>query len=382
MSYLCKNMRLEMMKLISLNDLKRQYNLIAEQINKSILETLESGQYILGPRVAKFENLCSQYLNIRHCIGVANGTDALTIALEALEIGKDDEVITTPFTFFATAEAIVRVGAKPVFVDIHPLSYNIDPDEIEKKITSKTKAIIPVHIFGQVCNMDKIVAIAKEHNLFVIEDACQAFGAEYNGKKAGTIGDVGCFSFFPTKNLGGYGDGGLICTDHDEIAQRIRMLRQHGSRKKYYNEMIGYNSRLDELQAAILLVKIGYIDEWNRRRIEIAQVYNKMINLDGIIKPTKVEPFEKGHIYHLYVLQHEKRDEIMKYLNEKGIASGIYYPVPLHLTKAMEFLGYKQGDFEVAEKVSQRSFAIPMFPELTMEEIEYIANSINDFGGK
>ncbi|ABP67387.1 Glutamine--scyllo-inositol transaminase [Caldicellulosiruptor saccharolyticus DSM 8903] len=367
--------------MISLIDLKRQYTMLSNEIREAITEVLQSGQYILGSKVAEFEKRCSEYLNVKHCIGVGNGTDALVIALESVGVGNGDEVITTPFTFFATAEAIVRVGAKPVFVDIDPLSYNINPEEIEKKVTPKTKAIIPVHIFGQVCDMDKILEIAKKYNLCVIEDACQAFGAEYNGKKAGTIGDVGCFSFFPTKNLGGFGDGGLIVTNDDEVAEKARMLRQHGSKKKYYNELIGFNSRLDEIQAAILLVKLKYIDDWNKRRSEIAQRYNQGLKLDGLITPAKTNNCERGHIYHLYVLQHERRDELIKYLSQKGIATGIYYPVPLHLTKALQFLGYKEGDFKVAEEVCRKSFAIPMFPELTEEEIEFIISSINEFGG-
>jgi len=367
--------------MIPLIDLKRQYTMLSNEIKEAITEVLQSGQYILGPKVSEFEKRCSEYLNVKHCIGVGNGTDALVIALESLGIGNGDEVITTPFTFFATAEAIVRVGAKPVFVDIDPPSYNINPEEIEKKITPKTKAIIPVHIFGQVCNMDRILEIAKKYNLYVIEDACQAFGAEYNGKKAGTIGDVGCFSFFPTKNLGGFGDGGLIVTNDDKVAERARMLRQHGSKKKYYNELIGFNSRLDEIQAAILLVKLKYIDDWNKRRYQIAQRYDQGLKLNGLLTPAKTNNYERGHIYHLYVLQHEKRDELIEYLSQKGIATGIYYPVPLHLTKALQFLGYKEGDFKVAEEVSKKSFAIPMFPELTDEEIEFIISSINEFGG-
>jgi len=372
---------MEMNKMIPLIDLKRQYTMLSNEIKEAITEVLQSGQYILGPKVSEFEKRCSEYLNVKHCIGVGNGTDALVIALESLGIGNGDEVITTPFTFFATAEAIVRVGAKPVFVDIDPPSYNINPEEIEKKITPKTKAIIPVHIFGQVCNMDRILEIAKKYNLYVIEDACQAFGAEYNGKKAGTIGDVGCFSFFPTKNLGGFGDGGLIVTNDDKVAERARMLRQHGSKKKYYNELIGFNSRLDEIQAAILLVKLKYIDDWNKRRYQIAQRYDQGLKLNGLLTPAKTNNYERGHIYHLYVLQHEKRDELIEYLSQKGIATGIYYPVPLHLTKALQFLGYKEGDFKVAEEVSKKSFAIPMFPELTDEEIEFIISSINEFGG-
>ncbi|WAM32938.1 DegT/DnrJ/EryC1/StrS family aminotransferase [Caldicellulosiruptor morganii] len=368
--------------MIPLIDLKRQYTMLSHEIMHALDEVLQSGQYILGPKVLEFEKECSEYLNVKHCIGVGNGTDALVIALESLGIGNGDEVITTPFTFFATAEAIVRVGAKPVFVDIDPLSYNINAEEIEKKITSKTKAIIPVHIFGQVCDMGRIVEIAKNYNLYIIEDACQAFGAEYEGKKAGTIGDVGCFSFFPTKNLSGFGDGGLIVTNNDEVAERARMLRQHGSKKKYYNEIIGFNSRLDEIQAAMLLVKLKYIDHWNKKRTEIAQKYNQGLKLEGITLPAKANDYERGHIYHLYVLQHEKRDLIISYLSQKGISTGIYYPVPLHLTKALQFLGYKEGDFKVSEEVSKKAFAIPMFPELTDQEIEYIISSINELGGK
>ncbi|MEZ0536164.1 DegT/DnrJ/EryC1/StrS family aminotransferase [Caldicellulosiruptoraceae bacterium PP1] len=366
--------------MISLIDLKRQYLSIKDEINKAVIETLESGNYILGETVEKFEKDICNYLGVNYAIGVANGTDALVISLKALGIGPQDEVITTPWTFFATAEAIVQVGAKPVFVDVDKDTYNIDVNQIESKITKNTKAILPVHIFGQPADMDPINDLAKKYNLFVIEDACQAFGSEYKNRKIGTLGDIACFSFFPTKNLGGFGDGGIIVTNKQEIAEKVRLLRQHGMKKKYYNEIIGFNSRLDAIQAAMLDVKLKYIDNWNKARRRIANAYKQNISLDKIILP-----YEKNglkHIYHLFVLQYENRELIMKYLNENNISTGVYYPVPLHLTKALEYLGYKKGDFPIAEMLSTKTFAIPMFPELNENEINYIISKINMFGGK
>lgn len=365
--------------LIQLIDLKRQYLSIKQKIDNAFFTCMESGQYILGQYVEQFEKAVAQYIGTDYAVGVANGTDALVLALEALNIGQGDEVITTPWSFFATAESIAKVGATPVFVDVNESTYNINVELIEEKITKKTKAILPVHIFGQPADMNPIMKLAKEYNLWVIEDACQAFGASYNNRKVGSIGHIGCFSFFPTKNLGGFGDGGIITTNIQEVAERIRCLRQHGSKKKYYNEVIGYNSRLDAIQAAMLLVKIKYIDEWNQKRREIAKRYNQLINLQDIIKP--FEDNNGVHIYHLYILQHPKRNDIMKYLNANGIATGVYYPVPLHLTQALNYLGYKKGDFKVSELLSQQTFAIPMFPELTDNEISFIAETINNFGG-
>ena len=393
---------------IPLINLKKQYKEIKEDVDKGVLEVLSSSQYIMGTNVREFEKEFSNYLGVKHSISVGNGTDALVIALKALGIGEGDEVITTPWTFFATAESISFVGAIPVFVDVELNTYNIDPYKIEEKITSKTKAIMPVHIFGQPCNMDAINTIAKKHNLYIIEDVAQAIGAEFKGVKVGTLSDIATFSFFPTKNLGCAGDGGMIVTNNEDLATICKALRAHGSGEngqkafnilndikevikeedgkdntvynplKYYNYLIGHNSRLDELQAAILRVKIKEIDKWNNARRENAKFYNKSLKETSLVTP--FEDNDVKHVYHLYILQSEKREEIVSYLSEKGIATGVYYPVPLHLQKAYLDLGYKEGDMPNAEFLSHRTFAIPMFAELTDEEKEYIVNTIKEFG--
>ncbi|SHE81808.1 DegT/DnrJ/EryC1/StrS family aminotransferase [Caloramator proteoclasticus] len=365
---------------LQLLDLKAQYETIKDEIKDAVINTIESGHYILGPEVKKLEEDIANYCGVKHGIGVANGTDALVLTLKAFGIGEGDEVITTPFTFFASAETVSQVGATPVFVDVDEKTYCIDENKIEEKITSKTKAIIAVHIFGQMCDMDRIMEIAEKHNLIVIEDACQAIGAEYKGKKAGSIGHAACFSFFPTKNLGGYGDGGMIVTNDDEVAQTIRMLRFHGSKIKYYHDMIGYNSRLDEIQAAILNVKFKHIDDWNNARKEKAHKYNELLANTKCVTPYEDEKCK--HIYHLYILQHEEREELLRFLKDNGVATGIYYPVPLHLQNVYEYLGYKEGDLPVSEKLSKRTFAIPLYPEITLEQQEYVADLIRKFDNK
>lgn len=385
---------------IPLLNLKRQYKYLKNDIEKVISEILESGAYINGPYTKKLEERLKEYLNVKHVIGVANGTDALVITLKSLGIKEGDEVITTPFTFFATAEAISMVGAKPVFVDVRLEDFNIDSEKIEIAITDKTKAIMPVHIFGTPADMDKINEIAQRYNLYVIEDACQAIGAKYKGKMVGSIGDVACFSFFPTKNLGTYGDGGLITTNNDEIASVCRALKAHGSGvqgeiafnllnnvqkevreeknvddtvynpKKYYNYLIGYNSRLDELHAGILNIKLDYLDKWNDKRIENARYFDenlknmefKLMNLDK----------ENKNVYHMYILQSENRERLIEKLEKNGIGYGIYYPVPLHLQKVYKKMGYKEGDMPNSEYLSKRTIAIPVDPELIQEEKEYI----------
>ncbi len=347
------------------------------EIISCVAEIINSGQYVLGEQGRLFEKEVCQYLNSPYTINVANGTDALVLALRSLDIGVGDEVITTPFTFFATAEAISRVKAIPVFVDIDPVSYNMDPKLIEAKITNRTKAIIPVHLFGKSCHMEQISKIAKAHNLYVIEDACQAFGGEYNGEKLGAIGDVGCFSFFPTKNLSTFGDGGLVVTKHKKVADRIKRLRHHGSEKKYFHEEVGYNSRLDEVHAAVLRLSLQKIDQWNETRIKKAGTYSTLADLEGYTLPQLVKG--KEHVYHLYCLEHNRRDDLIQYLNDQGIASGVYYPLPLHLQNVYKKLGYQHGDFPVAELKSKRLLALPMHPFLKEEEQQYIIEQLRTF---
>lgn len=336
---------------------------------------MESTQFILGPNLKELENKIAAYCNVRYGIGVANGTDALELTLKALNIGEGDEVITTPFTFIASAEVASKVGAKPVFADIDPDTYLIDVDKIEEKITERTKAIIPVHIFGQMCDMDKMMKIAEKHNLYIIEDSCQAIGSEYKGKKSSSFGIAGCFSFYPTKNLGGYGDGGMIVTDDEELAAKLKILRAHGSNPKYYHSMFGYNSRLDELQAAILNVKFKYLDEWNRRRREIAHRYNEKLK----VKVPKEATYGQYHTYHQYTIEVDDRKQFEDYMKANGIGTCIYYPVPLHLQEVYKSLGYKKGDFPNTEKACERVISIPISPEMTADEQEHVIATINNF---
>lgn len=363
---------------ISFVDLKRQYKSIKDEINAKINEVLESTQFILGENVKAFEEAFAKYCSAKYAVGVASGSDALTLSLKALGIGEEDEVITVPNTFIATVDAISRNNAKSVFVDIDPETYNIDVNKIEEKITDKTKAIIPVHLYGQPADMDPILKIAKEYGLKVIEDACQAHGAEYNGKKVGSLGDVGCFSFYPGKNLGAYGDGGIIVTNNFEIAEKVKMLRNYGQKIKYYHDFVGYNSRLDELQAAILRVKLKYLDEWNELRRLHAEQYNRCLDgLSGIRLPLSKK--EVKHVYHLYVIRCENRDTLQKKLLSKEIFTGIHYPVPIHLQHAYTKLGYRIGDFPVTEEYAKKILSLPMFPELTDKEIIYICKMIKKF---
>jgi len=362
---------------ISLIDLTKQYELLKEELHDSIEKVLKSGQFILGANVKTLEDEIAQYTGNKYGIGVANGTDALVLTLDALGIGPGDEVITSPFTFFASAECISRVGARPVFVDIDPLTYCMDVNQIEEKITERTKAIIPVHIFGQMVDMDPILAIAEKYGLYVIEDACQAIGASYKGKPAGSMGIAGCFSFFPTKNLGCYGDGGMVITSDEELAGKIRLLRAHGSPKKYYHERLGYNSRLDEIQAAILRVKLRYLDKWNEARRQKAAVYTEAFK-DLPVKTPYEAPYGR-HVYHLYVMATSERDALSNYLKQKGIGCGIYYPLPLHLQPVYKELGYNKGDFPVAEKLCEEALAIPLYPELEEEKQQYIIQTIREF---
>jgi len=368
---------------IKLVDLNKQYRSLEEEILNAIKDVLAKGSYILGQNVSSFEEELARYCDVKYAVGVASGTDALELSLRALGLNPGDEVITTPFTFIATAEAIAKVGAKPVFADIQPGTYNIDPLEFKKKITPKTKAVIPVHIYGQPCDMDRLMEISKEYNLKVIEDCCQAIGAEYKGKKVGGFGDTGCFSFFPSKNLSTYGDGGMIVTPSTELSSLLKMLRTHGSKNKYFHLYEGMNSRLDELHAAILRVKIRHIDEWNNMRRLAAAKYNERFKKYNV-PPKVVCPVsapDVKHVYHVYGIQAENRDSLKDYLQQNGVQTGIHYPLGLHLQEVYKSFGYKKGDFPITERVCEAIISLPMYPELTTEEIDYIVKTIARFYG-
>ena len=379
----------------------RQYESIKDELDKAALEVLHGGQYILGKTVEDFEQVFAEYCGVKYAVGVGNGSDALVMALKACGVKSGDEVITTAMSFSATAEAITSVGATPVFADCTRESYCIDPVEVEKKVTKKTKAIIPVHFHGQCADMDKLNKIAKDHGLEIVEDCAQAAGATYKGKKAGSLGDVGCVSFFPTKNLGCAGDGGIIVTDDESIYRQCKAFRVHGSGldglytygvqndvevsedtmdfngnlPKYYNFVQGYNSRLDAIQAAILSVKLPRLDAWNDRRRDIAKQYDERITNPAIKKPIIAEG--NTHIYYVYTIAVEKRDELREYLKQNDITSGVYFPIPFHLQKVYEGLGYKKGDMPNAEFVGEHTMVLPMFPELTQEEIDKVIDVVN-----
>ena len=364
--------------MIPLVDLKAQYDSIKPEIDNAIQRVLDSTSFIMGEELERFEEEFALFCNTKYAIGVANGSDALILALRACDINKGDEVITVPHTFIATAEAISNVGGKIIFVDIDSKSYTVDVSKIEEKISNKTKAIIPVHLYGQPADMDPIMRLTKKYNLKVIEDAAQAHGAEYKGKKVGSIGDVACFSFYPGKNLGAYGDAGMITTNNEEIANKLKMLRNHGRlTAKYEHEIEGYSSRLDNLQAAILRVKLKYLNKWNDLRRRNAKKYNELLsNIGGIITPYEAD-YAK-HVYHLYVIRTEDRDKLREELKSNGIATGIHYPIPLHLQEAYNYLGYKSGDFPVTEKASKEILSLPMFAELSDEQIEEIVELIKN----
>ena len=359
---------------ISMLDLKAEYVQIKKEIDEAVKAVLESGHFILGPNVSYFEEEFAKYIGTQFAIGVASGTDALFLALKALGIKEGDEVITTALSFIATAEAISYTGAKPVFVDVDPVTHNIDPDKIEKSITKKTKAIIPVHLWGLASDVDPIIKTARQHGIFVVGDCAQSAGAEYKGKKVGSLGNAGCFSFFPTKNLGAYGDGGMIVTDDRETYDRIKLLHLHGSKARGVHEIIGYNSRLDEIQAAILRVKLKYLDSWNDKRRANALIYSSLFEKNGIKHPVEKEGFR--HVYHQYTIEAENRDDMMKKLSSIEIPSFVYYPNPLHLQKPYEDLGCKTGDFPAAEKIGRTMLSIPVHPFLSKEEVIMVGEAI------
>ncbi len=362
---------------VPLVDLKRQYYSIKEEIDSAIQDVLENQSFILGPQVKEFEKLFASYCNTKHAIGVSSGTDALLLALKSLGIGNGDEVITSPFTFFATVGSICNTGATPVFVDIDPESYNIRPDLIKKRINKNTKAIIPVHLYGQCADMDPILEIAKEYNIKVIEDAAQAIGAEYKDRKSGSMGDLGCFSFFPSKNLGGFGDGGMVTCNSDELAETIYMLRIHGGKPKNYYPVLGINGRLDTIQASVLIKKLGYIDLWCEKRRQKASYYTEKMKELNLITPNVVN-FNK-HVFHLYVIRVKERGKLIEHLRANNIDCAVHYPVPQHLQKCLSYLEYKEGDLPEAERAAKETLSLPIFPEITKKEQDYVINTIKDF---
>lgn len=359
-------------------DLQAQFASIREEILAAVYSNLESQQFILGPEVDAFEKEIGALTRCRHAIACASGTDALILALLALDIGPADEIVTTPFTFVASAGSIARVGATPVFVDIDPLTFNIDPRKIEKAITPRTKAIMPVHLFGLSAAMDEINAIAASHKIPVVEDAAQAIGAQIHGRPAGSLGAIGCFSFFPSKNLGGAGDGGMITTNDDAIAGRLKLLHLHGARDRYVYEIVGMNSRLDALQAAILRVKLGHLNEWNHARRQNAARYRTLFEefhlVGKVVGPE--EPPDFMHVYNQFTIRVQNRDALREKLRAQAIPSEVYYPIPLHLQKAFEYLGYKPGDFPESESASREVLSLPIYPELSEEQQRTVVAAI------
>lgn len=359
---------------IPLLDLKKQYKQFQEEAAGKVEDILTAQDFILGREVEDLEKNIARYCGTKYAAGVASGTDALILSLKAMGIGPGDEVITTPFTFIATSEAVSLVGAKPVFVDIDPKTYNMDPSLIEKKITPKTKAILPVHLYGLCADMDPILKIGKSHGLKIIEDTAQAIGSEYKGKKAGSISDAGALSFFPSKNLGAFGDAGMVVTNDENLYKMIKLLRVHGSDRRYYHDKIGYNSRLDNLQAAVLNIKLKYLDKWLDERINNAEFFNEELEGTGLITPHVPDGYK--HSYHLYTLRSPQKSAIEEYLNNNGIEARTYYPVPLHMQKCFKCLGYEEGAFPNAEKASRDAFSIPVYPELTGQQKKYIVEKI------
>jgi dTDP-4-amino-4,6-dideoxygalactose transaminase len=384
---------------VPLLDLKPQYLSLKNELDQAIINVAESQQFILGSELSLMEDEFENYLNCKHAYGVSSGTDALLLALMAIDIQPDDEVIVPTYSFFATAGVVARLFAKPVLVENDPITFNIDPKDFKAKITSKTKAVIPVHLFGQSAEMDEIMQIALEHNIVVIEDAAQAIGTQYkDGRFVGTIGHIGCFSFFPSKNLGCYGDGGLITTNDDKLAEIIRIKRVHGGEPKYYHKVIGGNFRLDALQSAVLRVKLPHLQSWSDKRKYNARLYNRLFIEAGLAEEVGKTSFDEKnkvllpkavyedvpnlnnyHIYNQYIIRVEKRDQLREYLSKNEIGTEIYYPVPFHLQECFSYLNYKKGDFPISEFSANTSLAIPIYPELTDEQIEFVVKTIRDF---
>jgi dTDP-4-amino-4,6-dideoxygalactose transaminase len=363
---------------VKLLDLVPQYESIRDEIRAAIDEVLSTQQFILGKKVEKLEAEIARYCGVRHAVGVASGTDALLLSLMALGVKEGDEVITTPYTFFSTVSSITRLGAKPVLADIDPRTYNVDPGRVSKLITSRTRAILVVHLFGQIAEMDAISEVAGRSGIPVIEDACQSIGARYRGKRAGSIGAAGCLSFFPSKNLGGFGDGGMIVTDDPSLANAARILRVHGGREKYYHDVVGINSRLDALQAAVLLVKLKHLDGWHEGRRSNAAYYDRELSKAAGVTIPYVEPHNES-VYNQYVIRVKERDALREHLRKRGVGCDVYYPVPLHLQKCFASLGGKVGDFPESERAARETLALPVYPELGTAEKEYVVSSVRDF---
>ena len=359
-------------------DLKRQYQPLREEIMSRIEQVLAGMNLFLGENVYRLEEEFAAYCGVPHAMGVGSGTDALHLALRAVGVGRDDEVITVANTFFATVEAIALCGARPVFVDIDPASYTMDPSRVEAAITPRTKAIVPVHLYGQPVDMDPIIAVSRKHGLAVVEDACQAHGAEYKGAKTGSLGDAAAFSFYYSKNLGAYGEGGMVVTKDREIATSVQMLRNHGGKERYRHALMGVNARLDEIQAAALRVKLPHLDSWNAARRTWAEEYSRRLaGLEGVLTPV-AQPYAK-HVFHLYVIRTQDRDHLQRWLKRHGVSTGIHYPVPVHLQEACADLGYSPGSLPETEAAAQEILSLPMFAELTLDEVTYVCEAIRDY---
>ncbi len=364
---------------VPLLDLKREYSEVRDGVEAAVSDVLAETRFINGPQVTELENQIAEYCGAKYAVGVASGTDSLLLALRAAGVGPDTEVITTTFSFFATAGTVANLGATPVFVDIEPDTYNLDVSQIEARITSKTRVIMPVHLFGQSADMEPILEIAKRHKLTVIEDAAQALSAKYQDRRVGVFGDMGCFSFYPTKNLGCAGDGGIIVTNSEELAARLRALKAHGAKVKYFHDMVGYNSRLDTIHAAILLAKLPSLDKWTEARRRNAEFYNQQFAGAELTRPSAKD--YAYHIYNQYTIMVEKRDALKAFLTDKNIGYEIYYPLPLHLQKCFEHLGYREGDLPVSESCARQVISIPIYPQLTEPERAYVAETVLEFAG-
>lgn len=366
---------------VPLLDLKAQYAPLREEMLAKVGQVFDSQMFVLGSEVQALEEEVAAYSQAKHAIGCASGSDALLLALMALGVKDDDEVITTPYSFFATVSSITRLGAKAVFVDIDPKTYNIDASKVENAITDKTKAIMPVHLYGQCADMDALIEISERRNIPLVEDAAQAIGSEDNGRRAGNMSAIGCFSFYPSKNLGGAGDGGMMTTNDDELAYMLRILRVHGGERRYYHRVVGLNSRLDALQAAVLRVKLPHLDSWSDARVKNAESYNTLFKETGLADYITL-PFLREnvrHIYNQYVIRTPRRDELKEFLAVNGIGTDIYYPVPLHLQECFAFLGYKEGNLPESERAAKETLALPIYPELTIEQQEYVVEKVKEF---